>query len=154
MTRWTSSKFRPRFAVELPEHWSTEEHEDSVGFAPSDGGWMTVDISAHEMPATDAVGMLAILMRSHGLKVVDLTEIELDGRSGWRFAADVIEDMTYDGMCGETADVGDHTVVHVIGVDDRVVAIHATAPGAQYGKYVDTADRLVQSIRFVDRASE
>jgi hypothetical protein len=65
---------------------------------------MIVDVNVHEMPESDLVGILAILMRSPGLKVFALAEVEVGGRKGWRFEAEVIEDMTYDGMCGESAE--------------------------------------------------
>jgi hypothetical protein len=79
-----------------------------------------------------------------------LRRSEVDGRSGWRFEPEVTEDTTYDGRFGESADAGDRTLVYVIGVDDRVLAIHATAPGADFARYADEAANLVTGIRFSD----
>jgi len=151
MSRWSSS-FRPRVELDLPDGWSVEEYEDAASFA-SDRSDMIVDVIVHEMPESDLVGMLAILMRSPGLKVFDLAEVEVSGRRGWRFAADVIEDMTYDGVAGETADAGDRTIVHVLGAGDRVLAIHATAHGARFREYAEDVDALIASLRIDDRAA-
>lgn len=152
MSHW-SSKFRPHVELDLPEGWSVEEYEDCASFA-SDAAVMIVDLNAHEMPESDLVGMLAILMRSPGLKVFALDEVVVGDHRGWRFEADVIEDMTYDDVFGESADEGDRTVVHVVGVADHVVAIHATAHGARFPQYADDVARLVASIRFGDRDAD
>jgi hypothetical protein len=55
---------------------------------------------------------------------------------------------------GETADEGDRTVVHVVGVDDRVVAIHATAPGGVFPHYADDVAAIIGSLAFGDRRAE
>lgn len=150
MPVWTST-FQPRIALELPEGWSAREYDDDcVSCSPEGDAWMSVDLNVHPAPGSEATGVLATLSRAGGLHVLGLAETVVGGRAAWRFEADVLEDMTYDDAFGESADEGDRTVVHVVGVDDRVVAIHATAPEWASGELAAVADRLVASIRFGD----
>jgi hypothetical protein len=93
MTRWTSN-FWPRIELDVSEGWSVEEYENCASFAHTDGSWVTVDVNPHEMPESDAVGVISILSRSPGLRLLELGEVEVGGRAAWRFEADVVEDMT------------------------------------------------------------
>ncbi len=56
--------------------------------------------------------------------------------------------MTFDDSFGESADAGDRTVVHVVGVAHHVVAIHATAPPEELDRHAETIAAVVASIRF------